>query len=81
MIFSQEHLGKMVHFHRKKSRLSRNQLALLAGVGKTVIFSLEKGKITIQLDTMLKILDVLNITLHFKSPIMSEYEREIDEKS
>ena len=41
-------IGKLVFFHRKKSGLSRNQLAELAGVGKTLIYDLENGKQTIR---------------------------------
>jgi serine/threonine-protein kinase HipA len=39
-------LSEIVLFHRKKSGLTRNQLADLAGVGKTVIYDIEKGKET-----------------------------------
>jgi HTH-type transcriptional regulator/antitoxin HipB len=41
---------------RKKTGLTQQELAQLAGVGKTVIFDLEHGKQSIQLDTLLKIL-------------------------
>lgn len=54
-------LAKTVHYYRKKSGLSQQELAKLAGVGKTVIFDIEKGKETVQLKTILKILEVLNI--------------------
>ncbi len=47
----------LVVMHRKKSGLSQHGLAKLAGVGKTVIFDLEHGKMTIQLDTLFHILD------------------------
>ncbi len=40
--------NEIVLFHRKKSGLSRNQLADLAGVGKTVIYDIEKGKETMR---------------------------------
>lgn len=80
MIFSADLLGKIVFFHRKRSGLSRNQLALLAGVGKTVVYDLEHGKISIQLDNIKKILDVLNISIHFNSPLMGECEKAVNEK-
>ena len=38
-----EKIGEMVFFHRKKSGLSRNELAKIAGVGKTVIYDIEHG--------------------------------------
>ena len=56
-------LGEIVLFHRKRSGLSRNQLADLAGVGKTVIFDIEKGKETIRYSTLARILKVLNIKI------------------
>jgi DNA-binding XRE family transcriptional regulator len=41
--------AKVVRFHRKKSGLTQQELAKLAGVGKTVVFDLEKGKKSIQM--------------------------------
>ncbi|MCB0732539.1 MAG: helix-turn-helix transcriptional regulator [Ignavibacteriae bacterium] len=70
-------ISKIVKYHRKQSGLSQKELADLAGVGKTVIFDIEKGKETIQFTTLVKVLATLNITLKFDSPIM----KEINEKS
>lgn len=53
---------------RKRSGLSQNDLATLAGVGRTAVQRLESGNMTIQMDTLLKILKVLNINLHFETP-------------
>jgi HTH-type transcriptional regulator/antitoxin HipB len=50
MIQPQE-LADVIKMHRKAAKLSRAQLAEMAGVGKTVIYDIEKGKETIQLDT------------------------------
>ncbi len=63
-------IPELVRTHRKKSSLSQSALAELAGVGKTVIFDLEHGKMTIQLDTLLRIFDALNIKIHFSSPLL-----------
>ena len=63
-------IPELVRVHRKKSALSQAALAKLAGVGKTVIFDLEHGKMTIQLDTLLRILDALNIEIRFFSPLL-----------
>ncbi len=65
-------LGKIIRKHRKSAGLSQLQLAEMAGVGKTVVFDLEKGKETIQLNTLRKILYVLNIKVELSSPIMKE---------
>ena len=63
-------MSEIVLFHRKKSGLTRNQLADLAGVGKTVIYDIEKGKETIRFSTLQKVLAVLNIKITFTSPLM-----------
>lgn len=57
---------------RKKSGLTQLQLAELAGVGKTAVFDIEKGKSTVQLDTLLKILSTLNIHLKLEKPFQQE---------
>jgi HTH-type transcriptional regulator / antitoxin HipB len=63
-------IGRIVHFHRKRSGLSREAFAMHAGVGKTVVYDVEKGKPTVQLDTLLRILHTLNIRLVATSPLM-----------
>lgn len=63
-------MGEIVLFHRKKSGLTRNQLADLAGVGKTVIYDIEKGKETIRFLTLQRVLKALNIKITFTSPLM-----------
>lgn len=63
-------MNEVVLFHRKKSGLTRNQLADLAGVGKTAIYDLEKGKETIRFSTLQKVLKALNIRIVFTSPLM-----------
>ena len=63
-------MSEIVLFHRKNSDLTRNQLANLAGVGKTVIYDIEKGKETIRFSTLQKVLKVLNIKITFTSPLM-----------
>lgn len=76
-----EHFAEIIRLHRKAARLSRIQLAELAGVGKTVIFDLENGKVSVQLDTLAKILKVLNITLVLKSPLLDNLTKTENEKS
>ena len=61
-------IAKIVRYFRRQSGLSQQQLAQLAGIGKTAIFDIEKGKSSIQLDTLLKVLSVLNIQLKFETP-------------
>lgn len=69
--------GDIVRFHREKSGLNRAELAALANVGKTVIFDIEHSKISVRLNTLLKVLDILNIALEFKSPLMVAYKEKM----
>ncbi len=67
-IMVSDEIANVVHYCRKQSGLSQQELAELAGVGKTVIFDIEKGKETVKLNTLLKVLDVLNIRMKFETP-------------
>jgi HTH-type transcriptional regulator / antitoxin HipB len=69
-MFESKVLATVIKKHRKASGLSQLQLAEMAGVGKTVIYDIEKGKETIQLNTLRKILAVLNIKVQLTSPYM-----------
>lgn len=62
-------IAKTVHYCRKHSGLSQQELAQLSGVGKTAVFDVEKGKETVQLNTLLKIFDVLNIQMKLEIPL------------
>ncbi|MGD9708040.1 MAG: helix-turn-helix domain-containing protein [Candidatus Delongbacteria bacterium] len=74
-------LHNIIKFHRKKAGLSRNELAELAGVGKTVIFDLEKGKTSVKLSTVEKILEALNIEIKLQSPLMEDYEKSFNQNT
>lgn len=65
-----ETLARIIKEHRKAAKISQLQLAELAGIGKTVVFDIEKGKETIKLSTLRKILKVLNIKVLMVSPLM-----------
>lgn len=68
-------IGKIIRFHRKKANLTQLELANLAGVGKTVIYDLEKGKATVKLETILKVFKSLNISVNLASPIIDALAR------
>ncbi len=74
-------LAGTIRLHRKAAGLSQLQLAELAGVGKTVVFDIEKGKESVQLDKLRKILKVLNIKVQLVSPIMDNLQIKANEKS
>lgn len=73
-------LSDIIKFHRKKAGLTQKKLADLSGLGKTVIFDIEKGKETVQFNSLLKVLKVLNIKLKIESRLM-EREEIINEES
>lgn len=68
-----QEIASVVKFHRKRAGVSRNHLADLAGVGKTVIFDIEHGKETVQWQSLNKVLLTLNIRCVFQSPLMTEF--------
>lgn len=68
-MLNQPELGNYIRSHRKKSGLTQAKLAEMIGVGKTVIYDLEKGKETVQLSTLSKILNGLNIKVKLESPL------------
>ena len=74
-------LADVIKTHRKAARLSQIQLAEMAGVGKTVVYDIEKGKETIQLVTLRKILHILNIKVELVSPLKNQLIDDSDEKS
>lgn len=73
-------LSIIIKKHRKAAKLSQIQLAEMAGVGKTVVYDIEKGKETIQLATLRKILKVLNIKIELVSPYMNQVKVDNNEK-
>ena len=68
--------GDIIKQHRKLCGLSQLALAKVAGVGKTLIFDLEHGKETVQLETLKKVLAVLNIQLKLSSPVLERMTKQ-----
>lgn len=68
VILDEKNLSNLIRSYRKKAGLSQLELAELSGVGKTLIFDVEKGRSSIQLEKLLKILRVLNIKLSAEAP-------------
>lgn len=66
-------LATIIKRHRKAANLTQLELAELAGVGKTVVFDIEKGKETVKIQTLRKVLKVLNITMRFTSPLLDNW--------
>lgn len=74
-------IGKMVRFHHKQTNLTQAELGTIAGLGKTVIFDIEKGKLSIRLETLLKVFRILNIKIDFQSPLMHLFKQTEFEES
>ncbi len=75
-------LANIIQQHRKAAGLTQQELAMLAGVGKTAVFDIEHAKPTVQFSTLYQILSALNITLLCKSPFLADMrELTSDEKS
>lgn len=74
-------LDKLIFYHRKQAKLSRKDLADLAGIGKTVVYDLENGKETVKWSTIQTVLNALNITIHFESPLMDQYEESLSKNA
>jgi y4mF family transcriptional regulator len=73
-------LKSIIRQHRRLCGLTQAELARLAGVGKTVIFDIEHGKETTQLDTLKKVLAALNIQMVFQSPVLDRSDTESPRK-
>jgi y4mF family transcriptional regulator len=71
-------IGSIVQFHRKQAGLSRIDLANISGVGKTVVYDIENGKETVRLNTLLKVLETLNISISLDSPLVDRYKADYD---
>jgi len=68
VILTQKNLPELIKSHRKRAGLTQLELAELAGVGKTLVFNLEKNLSNIQMDNLMKVLRVLNIKLLAEAP-------------
>ena len=66
-------IGEAVRYHRRRGGLSQLDLADLAGVGKTSVFDIEKGKPTVRLTTLVAVLSVLNVKIAIEGPLMDEF--------
>jgi HTH-type transcriptional regulator / antitoxin HipB len=64
-------LGKAVRHHRKKAKLTQQELANLARVARSIVFDIERGRMTIRAEGLFKVLTFLNIELSWNSPLKS----------
>ncbi|MEO7121943.1 MAG: type II toxin-antitoxin system Y4mF family antitoxin [Lacisediminihabitans sp.] len=57
-------LGRTIAQRRRELAVTQEDLAALAGVSVRFLSSLERGKPTVRLDTLVAVLDVLGLELH-----------------
>jgi y4mF family transcriptional regulator len=65
-------LGQLIKAHRKAAGLTQLQLADLAGIGKTTVFDIEKNKTSVRWDSLIAVLNILNIDIQFISPLKNK---------
>lgn len=63
-----EALGRIIRQERKRQRLRQADLAAMIGASHVFLGDVEKGKPTVQLGRVLKLLDELGLTLTVDSP-------------
>jgi y4mF family transcriptional regulator len=61
-------IADIIKLCRKRSGLTQLELAKMAGVGKTVVFDIESGKESVQMNSLLKVLEVLNVHIKLITP-------------
>ena len=74
-----QYIGDVIKYHRKKAGLSQKSLADIAGIGKTVVFDIEKGKETVQFKSLINVFNALNINISLESPLMERWKNGIVE--
>jgi len=67
-------LSAFIKYHRKKRKLSQEQLASNAGVGLRFVREIEQGKETLQLDKVNQVLDLFGFNLYPSKPKVDAYE-------
>lgn len=69
-------LADSVRKTRKAAGLTQLELADLAGIGKSAVFDIEKGKVNVQLSTLLKVFRVLRLGFTIETPLRTRSETE-----
>lgn len=67
VILDRKTFPELIRSRRKEAGLSQLELAELAGVGKTLIFNIEKGELNVHFEKLLQVLKVLNIKLQIEA--------------
>jgi len=67
-IKNSQQIGLLIKLSRKEQGIDQASLASICGFSERPLKAIEKGKGTLSVDKLLKILDELGIKLHVESP-------------
>ena len=68
IVSTPEAIARLIHGERKRQALRQDDLAAMAGASDAFIRDLERGKPTVQLGKVLRVLDELGIRLVLELP-------------
>lgn len=68
VVSTPEDLGRLIRQQRKRQKLRQTDLAAMIGASHVFLVDVEKGKPTVQLGRVLKLLDELGLILRVKVP-------------
>lgn len=75
-ISSPQDIAPLIKELRRKAGLSQEELASFAGLSRTAVQRIERGEETIQLDTLFKMLTILNIKVYLSHDLLTEGEND-----
>lgn len=67
-IKNSQQIGQLIKLSRKEQGIDQTSLALICGFSERPLKAIEKGRGTLSVDKLLKILDELGIKLHLEFP-------------
>ena len=73
-------IGRAVEYHRRRARITRKQLSMMCGLSQSAIYHVEKGRSTMQLNSLQNVLQALNMELVIQGPLMDEYQQSTAKK-
>ncbi|MBQ7448764.1 MAG: helix-turn-helix transcriptional regulator [Paludibacteraceae bacterium] len=59
-------LGQIIKRRRMELGITQQTLALLAGIGINTLVAIERGKLSVSLSTLMKVLDCLGLEMNLK---------------
>lgn len=75
---NEKSIAALIKILRKEAGLSQVQLSEMAGVARSAVQHIEAGKLSIQLNTVMKICTVLNLNIILENPLARYSLKESD---